>query len=257
MRLEQLRIWAFEGWMLIYMLYHAKIRFRFARMRRQDREAEVEALIDGMVTDWARWVFRNLRGRLEVRGAEHVPRGQAFVVYCNHQCKYDIPALLLGLNAAIGFVVKRELFWVPGLTFWMRQINCMPLDRSDIATGAATLAQLGAQLKQRGKGFIMFPEGTRSRDPQLRVQPFRRGSIRLVSEQGLPVLPVTIDGTYLLERHDAMAATRHGGRLVRIQIEPLRRLPGTSAPQRRAFMDALYERLRSNREAIRVDWPAA
>ncbi|HEX9844785.1 MAG TPA: lysophospholipid acyltransferase family protein [bacterium] len=252
-----MRIVLIELWMLVYMLYHAKAGFTLARLRRQGRDAEAEAIIDRRVTDWARRVFRNLDCRLEVEGREHVPRGQPFVVFSNHQSKYDIPALLAGLGVAIGFVVKRELFWVPGLTFWMRQINCLSLDRGDARSGAEALARLSAELKRRGKGFIIFPEGTRTRDPQRTVQPFKRGALRLASEHDLPVLPVTIDGTRLLDLHDARAATRGGGRVVRIRIEPLQRLAGNSAPARAQFVERLYETIRSNREAIRVEWPVS
>lgn len=254
--LERIRIVAFELWILVYMLYHAKARFRLAWLQRHGRGAEAEVIIDGMATRWARWVFENLHCRLEVEGLEHVPHGQPFVIYCNHQSKYDIPALLAGLNRAIGFVVKRELFWVPGLTYWMRQINCLSLDRSDVTSGAEALNTLASDLKRRGKAFIIFPEGTRTRDPERRVQPFRRGAVRLASEEQLPVLPITIDGTRLLDLRESLAATRQGGRLVRLRIEPLREPPGRSAPARRQFMDDLYATIRSNWEAIRVQWPA-
>jgi 1-acyl-sn-glycerol-3-phosphate acyltransferase len=257
MVLERIRILLFTLWMIVYMLYHTKVYFRLRRLRREGRHEEAEALIDKLVTDWAAWVFRTLRCRLEVRGLEHVPRGEAFVVYSNHQSKYDIPALLASLRVAIGFVTKRELFWVPGLRFWMRQINCLALDRKDIAGGAEALAGLAADLRRRHKGFIIFPEGTRTRDPGRRIQPFRRGSIRLASEQDLPVLPVTIDGTRLLDLHGPMSATRRGGRVVRIHIEPLRRVTDTSAPGRKRFMDDLFETLHSNWVANRVEWPAA
>jgi len=257
MVLERIRILGYNLWMILYMLYHTKVSFRLARMRRQGQDAEAEALIDRMVTDWAVSVFQNLRCRLEVQGLEHVPRGEAFIVYSNHQSKYDIPALLAALRMAIGFVAKRELFWIPGLRFWMRQINCLSLDRQDIAGGVEALAGLAADLRRRHKGFIIFPEGTRTRDPERRVQPFRRGSIRLASEQDLPVLPVTIDGTRLLDLHDSMAATRAGGRVVRIRIEPVRRVTDTSAPARKRFMDDLQETLRSNWDAIHVEWPSS
>lgn len=254
---ERTRILLFQLWVLSYMIFNARIGLRLARMRRQGREAEADAIVERMVTGWARDVLTTLRCRLEVEGLEHLPQGEAFVVYANHQSQYDIPALLVGLNRAIGFVVKRELLWIPGLSFWMRQIQCHFIDRKDISGGARSLRELAADLKRHRRGFIIFPEGTRTRDPQRAVQPFRRGAIRLAAEEDLPVLPVTIDGTRLLEVQAARAATRHGGRLVRIRIAPLRRVPGTSAPVRRQFVDELYETIRSNREAIRVEWPAS
>jgi len=257
MMLERTRLLLFNLWLLGYMLYHAKAGLRLARLRRQGRPAEAEAIVQGMVTDWARQILAHMRCQLQVEGLEHLPQGEAFVVFSNHQSKYDIPALLAGLNRAIGFVVKRELSWIPGLSFWMRQIHCLFIDRRDVSGGAQALVQLAADLRRSGQGFIIFPEGTRTRDPERRVQPFRRGAIRLASDQDLPVLPVTIDGTHLLDLPTARAATLNGGRLVRIRIDPLRRLPGTSAPARAAFVDTLFETIRTNQEAIRVEWPAS
>lgn len=254
---ERTRILLFKFRMLAYMLVHTKTGLLLGRLRRNGREAEAEAIVERLVTGWARDVLKHLRCDLEVEGLEHVPQGEAFVVYVNHQSQYDIPALLSGLNRAIGFVVKRELLWIPVLNFWMRQIHCLFIDRRDITGGAQSLRELAADLKRLRRGFIIFPEGTRTRDPQRTVQPFRRGALRLAAEADLPVLPVAIDGAYLLDSPQAMAASQHGGRRIRMRIEPLRRLEGTSAPQRRDFMDALYETIRSNREAIRVEWPTS
>ncbi len=257
MLLERTRILLFQLGMLVNMVFRAKVGFRLAYLRREGRDAEAEAIVERIVSEWSHGVLDSLRCRLEVEGLEHVPHGEAFVVYANHQSQYDIPALLAGLDRAIGFVVKRELLWIPGLSFWMRQIQCHFIDRRDIRGGARSLQALAAELKRHGRGFIIFPEGTRTRDPHRVVQPFRRGAIRLAAEQDLPVLPVSIDGTRLLELQAARAATEHGGRLVRIRIAPLRRVPGTSAPARRQFMDELYETIRSNWQAIRVEWPAS
>jgi 1-acyl-sn-glycerol-3-phosphate acyltransferase len=254
MWLERLRIVLFELGMVVYLLYQVSWMFHLRRLRRSGRDAEADALVERLVTGWARRVFERRRCELRVDGGEHLPRGQPFVVFCNHQSKYDIPALLAGLNLAIGFVVKRELFYIPGLSYWMRQIGCLNLDRRDVTGGAEALAGLAGDLRLHGRGFIIFPEGTRTRDPERRVQPFKRGALRLASEQDLPVLPVTIDGTWLLNDVPAMFATRGGGRYVRLHIGPLRRLSGSSAPERAQFVAELYEAIRSTREAIRVHW---
>jgi 1-acyl-sn-glycerol-3-phosphate acyltransferase len=257
MWLEPIRNRLFELWLILDMIYHTKVRFKLARLRRAGREAEAEAIVRTMISGWSHWVLDSVSCKVEVQGREHVPQGRPFVIYCNHQSKFDIPVLVTGLGQILGFVTKKELFAVPGLAFWMRQINCVSIDRQDVVGGAEVLARLGAEIKRRNSGFIIFPEGTRTRDPQRRVQPFRRGALRLAATQDLPVLPVTVDGTHLLDDSRAMARTRGGGRVVRVRVEPLRTLPGTSGPQRKRFMDELYETVRSNREAIRVEWPGS
>lgn len=251
----RLRVLLLELRMALSIGYHALAGIHLAVLRSLGRTEQVNAFVQRLVIRWSNNLFANLHCRIDIEGAEHIPRGEAFIVVSNHQSKYDIFALIAGLDMAVGFVAKRELFRIPGLSFWMRQINCFSLDRRDVSGGGTGLAQLAADLKRRGMGFVIFPEGTRTRHPQREVQPFKRGAIRLVSESGLPVLPITLDGTHLLDLPGPMADTRNGGRFVRMRIDPLRRLPGTSAPERRAFVDGLYETIRSNWEAIRVEWP--
>lgn len=45
-----------------------------------------------------------------------------------------------------------------------------------------------------GMSVVVFPEG--SRTPDGRMHAFRRGAYQLAMEFGLPVVPVTIDGSY-------------------------------------------------------------
>ena len=242
---------------LLFLLYQSGIGLRYWWLRSRGRGTEVDAMIERRVTTGSRYLLAKLHCEVRTEGEEYIPRDQAYVIFVNHQSKYDVPVLVGCLDQALGFVAKKELFRIPGMSFWMRQINCLPLDRSDIAGAAAALALQGMQLRDKRRGFIIFPEGTRSKDRDGKIQAFHRGSLRLACEYGLPILPVSIDGTRLLDRPDSMWHTRGGGRLVRLKIAQLRAAPGTSAPERKKFMDELHRTIVSNWEAIRVEWPQA
>jgi 1-acyl-sn-glycerol-3-phosphate acyltransferase len=51
-------------------------------------------------------------------------------------------------------------------------------------------------MRLKGYSFLIFPEGTRSRDG--RLQDFRRGGFFLALETGAPIVPISIIGTYEL-----------------------------------------------------------
>jgi 1-acyl-sn-glycerol-3-phosphate acyltransferase len=51
-------------------------------------------------------------------------------------------------------------------------------------------------MRERGYSYLIFPEGTRSRDGK--IQAFRRGGFFLALESGAPIVPVTIRGTFEL-----------------------------------------------------------
>lgn len=238
-----------------YMLLCALRGPEFWLRRRLGFQAAVEREVARMTASWSRKALRAIGAELQVEGAEHIPPSGAVVVMSNHQSQYDIPVLMAALGRPTGFLAKRELFRIPGLSFWMRQLRCLPLNRQDTASTWPELQRFGQTLQALGHGFIIFPEGTRSRDPDGTVGAFKRGSLRLAAAFELPVLPVAVDGTRHFDHAEALEATRGGGRVVRVRIEPPRHpRPDMSGPERKAFMDALRETIVSNREAIRVEW---
>jgi 1-acyl-sn-glycerol-3-phosphate acyltransferase len=225
-------------------------------LRRRGRAAEADALVERMAQHWSRRVFRMFRCEVRVEGLEHLPRTGPVIVAANHQSMFDIPVCMGYLGRMLGFVAKKELFRIPGLSYWMRQLHCAKIDRQDIAGGGKLLETLSRQIHDRGFCMIIFPEGTRSRRPDAEIGPFKRGSLRLAQAQGIPVVPLSIDGTRFLVSPAHLRATRAGGRVVRLKLAPAR-VPkaGASAPENKRFMDELRETIVSNRAAIRVHWP--
>jgi 1-acyl-sn-glycerol-3-phosphate acyltransferase len=223
--------------------------------RRQGKHAQVEAKIEELASRWARQILRSLRCQVVVEGLEHVPRTGPLIVVSNHQSMLDIPALLGYVGRGAGFLAKAELYRIPVLNFWMRQIHCARIDRADIAGSGKLLERLSGELKAAGGCLILFPEGTRTRHPDGEIGPFRRGSLRLAQAQELPILPVALDGTRYLVNPEAMFASRAGRREVRIRILPPRvTRREASALENKRFMDELRATIVSNWNEIRVNW---
>lgn len=254
---EVLRFRLREAMNLVRLMYRMRYGLVFRRLRREGRDAELRAMIGHMAVEWGQSIFANVHCEVAVEGGEHMPAEGPVVVMANHQNMYDIPLLMAYLGRPMGFVAKRELFRVPGLAYWMRQTGSIALDRRDPEAGRRTFAELGRTLRAEGRGFIIFPEGTRTRDREGRVQAFKPGAIRLATEHDLPVLPVAIDGTRYFGDAEAIRRTRRGGRLVRLRLLPVQHPPAQmSAPERKRFVEDLQTTISSHREAIRVEWPA-
>ena len=254
--LETVKVALFPAFALLAILYHATIAPRLWWYRRRGRGAEAERIALRIVQNWNRLLLRRIGCAVEIEGAEHIPLEGPVVVMSNHQSLFDIALLLAHLGRVMGFVSKKELFRIPGFSFWMREIHCVSLDRADIASAGPLYERLSRDLKERGAGFIVFPEGTRARDPEATIAEFKQGSLRVASLQGLPILPVSLDGTRFITEPVAMYRTRHGGRLVRMKVAPPIHFQGKTAKERRQFMEELRKTIVANREAIRVSWPA-
>jgi 1-acyl-sn-glycerol-3-phosphate acyltransferase len=140
---------------------------------------------------WARITLFLASTRVTLHGSEHLPRGPV-IFMSNHQSGFDIPTLLATLPRETCWIVKKELFDIPIFGTSMKYGGYIPLDRRD-AHKALKSMEKAAEVIRSGKSVVIFPEGTRSKD--LRLLPFKRGGFMLALKAGVPVVPVTINGS--------------------------------------------------------------
>ena len=139
-----------------------------------------------------RMVFRLTGSTLTVKGLENIPDMPVLYVG-NHRSYFDIET---------GFIAKKEMEKIPLLREWMRNVNCLFLDRKDIKAGLKTILE-GIEKVKGGSSIWIFPEGTRckAKDPA-ELLPFKEGSLKIAEKSGCPVVPVAITGTAeILEKH--------------------------------------------------------
>lgn len=140
---------------------------------------------------WARFGLALNHTPVELRGVENLPDGP-FILMSNHQSNFDILALIAKIPRRIYWIAKKELFDIPVFGSSMRRGGYIPLDRSDGRKALKSMDNAAAIIRQ-GSSVVMFPEGTRSRDGHL--LPFKRGGFMLAVRAGVPVIPVTINGS--------------------------------------------------------------
>ena len=141
---------------------------------------------------WARCALLLSGVRVELRGLQNLQPGQSYVIVANHLSQFDIFALYGYLGVDFRWVMKQELRRVPVIGFCCELLGHVFIDRSNPAQAIASLNQARAQLSN-GTSIVFFPEGTRSRDGQLK--PFKKGAFKMAQDLALPILPVTLSGT--------------------------------------------------------------
>lgn len=132
--------------------------------------------------------------RITVLGRENVPKDEAFLYVGNHRGLADIPVGYITLPTLTGFVAKKELKKIPLFSWWMKNLQCLFLDRDDMKEGLKTIMQGVGQLKSGYSVFIM-PEGTRNRGDELELLPFKEGSLKMAEKAGCAIVPVAISNT--------------------------------------------------------------
>ncbi|NOK19197.1 1-acyl-sn-glycerol-3-phosphate acyltransferase [Corallococcus carmarthensis] len=141
---------------------------------------------------WAQLYFYvNPMWHLRVEGRERLPRKGAAVLASNHESLADI-LVLFGLYRPFKWVSKEENFKLPLIGWNMRLNRYVPLIRGDRASIMQMMVACRRWLA-RGVPILLFPEGTRSRDGE--VKAFKDGAFTLSIQQHCPIIPVVLTGT--------------------------------------------------------------
>ena len=148
---------------------------------------------------WSWLILATTGVRVRVDGHELVATDQSYVFVSNHQSIYDFPILITSIPAQLRIIAKASLSSFPVLGWHLRYTGHLLIDRA--RAGRATLDGV-AGLMGRGHSLIVFPEGTRSGDGEVRR--FKRGLFSLAIEAGLPVVPVAVIGSRHVMRKDRL-----------------------------------------------------
>lgn len=137
-------------------------------------------------------IIKKTGTEVHVTGRENIPDGAVLYV-ANHQGLFDILTFLGHLGKPVGFIAKKEINKLPIVRTWMGLLKCVFIDRADRRQSMKAINQ-GIENLKKGYSIVVFPEGTRSRGDKLNE--FKPGSLRLATKANVPIVPVTINGTY-------------------------------------------------------------
>ncbi len=189
---------------------------------------------------YARGVLRTGRFLLglpvRVTGREHLAGRTPRVYMANHVSFLDGPLLYILVPESLRVILKKSLFRIPILGPAMKYAGFVPVDRRGGRRGKSAIERASSLMRSENLSFLIFPEGTRSRDG--RLQAFRRGGFFLARGAGAPIVPVSICGAFRIMPRGHWVPRRGG---VDITFHAPVDTEG-AAPQ---DMDALMEKVRA------------
>lgn len=125
---------------------------------------------------------------LVVKGLENIPAEGGFMMYCNHQGLFDVVAISATCPTPLGAVLKKELENVPLIKQIIACTKSFPMDRGDVRQSLEVINAVTEEVR-KGRGYIIFPEGTRSKNGN-QMGEFHGGSFRCAVKAKCPVVPV-------------------------------------------------------------------
>lgn len=131
--------------------------------------------------------------KVEVKGMDYVPKKDAAIVCSNHISNFDPVFLAAFLNRMPRYLAKKELFEIPVLSWLVKKLKAIPVDRNSADMKAFKSAM---EYLKNGELLGIFAQGTRVKEGEMKGA--KAGVALFAVKSNAPVIPVCITGNYKL-----------------------------------------------------------
>ncbi len=139
-------------------------------------------------------MMRNGRIRTESTGQEYLPREGGYIMYSNHQGKYDTLGIMISHPAPCTIVMDADRSTLPIVDSFIDLVQGQRLDKTDMKSQFKTILRIADEVKN-GRRYIIFPEGGYDHNKN-DLQDFLPGSFKCAMKSGAPIVPVAIIDSY-------------------------------------------------------------
>ncbi len=166
------------------MSYYAKHPEKYSE---DDRYALAQKLVQT--------VKRTARVETEHIGAENLPSEGGYIMFANHQGRYDPVGILSGHEKPCAFLIDQNR----SKQFLSKQFTALvdgiSIDKTSVKDSMNAVRTLSKRVKE-GKRFLVFPEGIYYKDQGNRTGEFKQGCFIGATHSKCPIVPVTVIDSY-------------------------------------------------------------
>ncbi len=190
---------------------------------------------------WARTVLAICRVRVRVKGLENLRGKQSYVYVSNHASMFDIPAILAAVPDQIRIVYKKELEVVPFFGWGLKWGHYIGIDRGRGTKAMESIEEAIGKIRT-GQSLLLYAEGTRTLDGKL--QPFKRGAFTIAVRAGVPVIPLTVNGSFrIMPKHSIILQP---GNVEIVLDKPIEITGASGREAERQLMEQVHAAIESN-----------
>ncbi len=135
------------------------------------------------------------RVKIESYGIENLPKENGFILFPNHQGMFDVLVFLESCPKPFAFVIKKEASKVILLKQVVEALGSYAMDRDDIKQSMQVILNVAEEVK-RGKNFLIFAEGHRSRNGN-ELLDFKGGSFKSAVKAKCPIVPCALIDSFI------------------------------------------------------------
>jgi 1-acyl-sn-glycerol-3-phosphate acyltransferase len=205
-----------------------------------------------LMREWCAGVVRQVGIVIDAEDLDLLPRDTPRVLVVNHLSALDIPVIGSQMTCDYRWVAKRSLFRMPFIGWHLWACGHIPVDRKRVGN----LNRMNERIRDvlaEGGSVLFFAEGTRSRDGALGR--FKNGAFATAVREGVPVVPIVIDGTERLLTKGSIAFPRGQQKVVRMRV--LREIVPQAEGEFDDRVDDLRTRTRAAMVSVLDEWRGA
>ena len=139
-------------------------------------------------------MMHNGRIETEAFGTELLPKEGGYVMFSNHQGKYDTLGIMSVHNEPCTIVMDAYRSRLPMVDPFIDLVRGSRLDKTDIKSQIKTILKIAEEVK-KGRKYIVFPEGGYDHNKN-DLQEFKPGAFKCATKSGVPIVPVAIIDSY-------------------------------------------------------------
>lgn len=132
--------------------------------------------------------------KIEVHGSELLPEKDGFVMFPNHQGLFDVLAIIEASSHPFGVVVKKEAASIILVKQVIRLLRGLSIDREDTRSSLKLINRITEEVRN-GRNYLIFPEGTRSRNGN-EILEFKAGTFKSAVNARCPIVPVALINSF-------------------------------------------------------------
>lgn len=140
------------------------------------------------------WLERHILGLdYEVRGLEHIPKDQSYIVAAKHQSPYETFKLHILFDQP-AVVLKQELLKIPLWGKYLESVKPIAIDRSQGKSAIQQIQDGALKVKEEKRPLVIFPQGTRVYSWQTpKDKPYKIGVAKIHTKTDLPIIPMALN----------------------------------------------------------------
>ena len=128
-------------------------------------------------------------------GTENLPEEGGYMMYPNHQGKYDALGIIHTHKKPCSLVMDKAKSNTILVREFVDLVQGKRLDKKDVRQALTVINEVSEEVKQ-GKRYILFPEGGYEYNNKNRVCAFKAGSFKIALKTRAPIIPVALINSY-------------------------------------------------------------